>query len=72
MAEPSINPIFVASPIALSHADFMDCRKRTDELAERMAGRFKQAPPNRGSYKQPHIHGTHVPVEEPSTASKAH
>jgi hypothetical protein len=31
----------------------MDCRKRTDEFAERMAGRFKQAPPNRGSFKQP-------------------
>jgi hypothetical protein len=29
------------------------------------------APPNRGSLSRPHIDGTHVPVEEPSTASKA-
>ena len=29
------------------------------------------APPNRGSINSTHIHGTHVPVEEPSTASKA-
>jgi cyclopropane fatty-acyl-phospholipid synthase-like methyltransferase len=29
------------------------------------------APPNRGSLKQHHILGTHVPVEEPSTASEA-
>src|SRR6516165_9166408 len=29
------------------------------------------APPNRGSLNSPHIFGTHVPVEEPSTASKA-
>jgi hypothetical protein len=30
------------------------------------------APPNRGmSAAGTHIHGTHVPVEEPSTASKA-
>src|SRR3954470_18656927 len=27
------------------------------------------APPNRGSLNSAHIHGTHVPVEEPSTAS---
>jgi hypothetical protein len=27
--------------------------------------------PNRGSLNSTHIHGTHVPVEEPSTASKA-
>ena len=26
------------------------------------------APPNRGSINSAHIHGTHVPVEEPSTA----
>src|SRR6266404_7134913 len=29
------------------------------------------APPNRGSLNSAHIHGTHVPVEEPSTASTA-
>jgi hypothetical protein len=29
------------------------------------------APPNRGSFNNAHIHGTHVPVEEPSTASGA-
>jgi hypothetical protein len=29
------------------------------------------APPNRGSLNSTHIHGTHVPVEEPSTASEA-
>jgi hypothetical protein len=29
------------------------------------------APPNRGSFNSAHIFGTHVPVEEPSTASKA-
>src|SRR5712672_2833751 len=29
------------------------------------------APPNRGSLNSAHTHGTHVPVEEPSTASKA-
>jgi hypothetical protein len=29
------------------------------------------APPNRGSSAGTHIHGTHVPVEEPSTASIA-
>jgi hypothetical protein len=29
------------------------------------------APPNRGSLNSTHIHGTHVPVEEPSTASIA-
>jgi hypothetical protein len=29
------------------------------------------APPNRGSFNNAHIHGTHVPVEEPSTASTA-
>src|ERR1035441_10590928 len=29
------------------------------------------APPNCGGLNSPHIHGTHVPVEEPSTASKA-
>src|ERR1700704_4788140 len=29
------------------------------------------APPNRGSIISAHIHGTHVPVEEPSTASDA-
>src|ERR1700677_4353984 len=28
------------------------------------------APPNRGSFNSTHIRGTHVPVEEPSTASK--
>jgi hypothetical protein len=28
------------------------------------------APPNRGGLNSTHIHGTHVPVEEPSTASK--
>jgi hypothetical protein len=28
------------------------------------------APPNRGSFNSAHIFGTHVPVEEPSTASK--
>jgi hypothetical protein len=27
------------------------------------------APPNRGGFNSTHIHGTHVPVEEPSTAS---
>ena len=27
------------------------------------------APPNRGSFNSPHVYGTHVPVEEPSTAS---
>jgi hypothetical protein len=29
------------------------------------------APPNRGSINNTHIHGTHVPVVEPSTASEA-
>jgi ABC-type uncharacterized transport system substrate-binding protein len=29
------------------------------------------APPNRGVLNSTHIHGTSVPVEEPSTASKA-
>jgi hypothetical protein len=29
------------------------------------------APPNRGSFNNAHISGTHVPVEEPSTASEA-
>jgi hypothetical protein len=29
------------------------------------------APPNRGGLNSTHIHGTHVPVEEPSTASIA-
>jgi hypothetical protein len=29
------------------------------------------APPNRGSFNSTHVYGTHVPVEEPSTASKA-
>jgi hypothetical protein len=29
------------------------------------------APPNRGSINSTHILGTHVPVKEPSTASKA-
>src|SRR3954471_19067239 len=29
------------------------------------------APPNRGSVNSAHIFGTHVPVEEPSTASTA-
>src|SRR6188508_2372147 len=29
------------------------------------------APPNRGSFNSAHIFGTHVPVEEPSTASIA-
>src|SRR5450759_5264348 len=29
------------------------------------------APPNCGGLNSPHIHGTHVPVEEPSTASLA-
>src|SRR4051812_34568979 len=29
------------------------------------------APPNRGSFNSTHIHGTHVPVEEPSTASNS-
>jgi hypothetical protein len=28
------------------------------------------APPNRGGLNSTHIHGTSVPVEEPSTASK--
>src|SRR6185503_5268627 len=28
------------------------------------------APPNRGSFNSAHIFGTHVPVEEPSTASE--
>jgi hypothetical protein len=27
------------------------------------------APPNRGAFNSTHIHGTHVPVAEPSTAS---
>ena len=38
-----------------------DCRDRLHDLA----------PPNRGGLNSTHIHGTHVPVEEPSTASKA-
>jgi hypothetical protein len=38
-----------------------DCRDRLHDLA----------PPNRGTSAGTHIHGTHVPVEEPSTASKA-
>src|SRR6266516_2651272 len=29
------------------------------------------APPNRGGLNSTHIHGTSVPVEEPSTASQA-
>jgi hypothetical protein len=29
------------------------------------------APPNRGSINSTHIHGTDVPVQEPSTASEA-
>jgi hypothetical protein len=29
------------------------------------------APLNRGGLNSTHFHGTHVPVEEPSTASKA-
>jgi len=29
------------------------------------------APPNHGSFNSAQIFGTHVPVEEPSTASKA-
>jgi hypothetical protein len=29
------------------------------------------APFNRGGLNSTHFHGTHVPVEEPSTASKA-
>ena len=36
-----------------------DCRDRLHDLA----------PPNRGGFNSTHIHGTHVPVEEPSTAS---
>src|SRR6478752_8371926 len=38
-----------------------DCRDRLHDLA----------PPNRGGFNSTHIHGTHVPVEEPSTASIA-
>jgi hypothetical protein len=38
-----------------------DCRDRLHDLA----------PPNRGSLNSAHIFGTHVPVEEPSTASEA-
>jgi hypothetical protein len=29
------------------------------------------APPNRGDFNSTHFRGTHVPVEEPSTASEA-
>jgi hypothetical protein len=29
------------------------------------------APSNRGAFNSTHIHGTRVPVEEPSTASTA-
>jgi hypothetical protein len=36
-----------------------DCRDRLHDLA----------PPNRGGFNSTHIHGTHVPVEAPSTAS---
>jgi hypothetical protein len=36
-----------------------DCRDRLHDLA----------PPNRGGFNSTHIHGTHVPAEEPSTAS---
>ena len=38
-----------------------DCRDRLHDLA----------PPNRGGFNCTHIDGTHVPVEEPSTASGA-
>jgi hypothetical protein len=38
-----------------------NCRDRLHDLA----------PPNRGSSAGTHFHGTHVPVEEPSTASIA-
>jgi hypothetical protein len=38
-----------------------DCRKQFAWVA----------PPNRGSLNSAHIFGTHVPVEEPSTASIA-
>ena len=38
-----------------------DCRDRLHDLA----------PPNRGGLNSTHFHGTHVPVEEPSTASQA-
>jgi hypothetical protein len=36
-----------------------DCRDRLHDLA----------PTNRGAFNSTHIYGTHVPVEEPSTAS---
>ena len=35
------------------------------------AERTLLAPPNRGSFNSTHVYGTHVPVEEPSTASIA-
>jgi len=38
-----------------------DCRNLLHDLA----------PPNRGGLNSTHIYGTHVPVEEPSTASIA-
>ena len=38
-----------------------NCRNRLHDLA----------PPNRGRLNSTHIRGTHVPVEEPSTASNA-
>src|SRR5215510_2073800 len=55
-------------------------RKHQRRALERPAWRFRGrlskpfawvAPPNRGSLNSTHIHGTHVPVEEPSTASEA-
>src|SRR6267154_3149054 len=51
-------------------------RRRPGKLTWRCLNRLSLssawlAPPNRGSLNSAHIHGTHVPAEEPSTASKA-
>src|SRR5271167_4617171 len=52
--------------------DAVDLKNRLRDVETNCRNRLHDlAPLNRGAFISTHIHGTHVPVEEPSTASKA-
>jgi hypothetical protein len=48
----------------------MHLKTRLRDVETDCSDRLHLAPLNRGSSSNSHFHGTHVPVEEPSTASK--
>ena len=56
---------------SLSVAPVVDIRAMSAGALRCLLLMLWTAPPNRGGLNSAHIHGTHVPVVEPSTASEA-